>query len=257
MKRNILLLLLLLISCSVFASGQNFIVGRWKYHAVYDVQTKKHSNNTDEKMWYGTTTFYFKKNNHYKIYTGSSEEGTWRYDERSNVINLVSNDKVKRTLKVIKSTGDRLTVQVEQLGIGHTALELERAPAGNDEIEAEPTRQETINLTTAQIARKWIFKSCEENADSETALATGLNEASHRDFFDFKPNGRLEARLLTEKIRGSWKLGPDRQSIILIYDDENGGGEFEVIKITATELILRSKNLPGGNIIFKYTSGGR
>lgn len=254
MKRNILLLLLLLITCSAFAAERSFITGRWKYHAVYDVQTKKHSNNTDEKMWYGATTFYFKKNNRYKIYTGSVEEGTWRYDEKAKVINLVSNDKVERRLKVIESAQDRLTVQVEQLGIGRTALELERVPTRNEETEADAMRQEHVSLTTAQIARKWTFKKCEENADSSTALARGMNEASHRDFFYFKPNGRLEARLLAEKLSGTWKLGADRQSIVLIYDDDNGGGEFEVIKVTPTELYLRSKNLPGGNVIFKYTA---
>ncbi len=249
-KIKLLFSFLVLLTISACSQNKELIIGKWKFVQILDSAKKDELHKYEEEMWYGKMTLYFKPNNHYKAFImATNEDGIWDYNEKTNKITLTSNKGIVSEIEVAKLSSNSLTIR-----IGEPTFILEKTTAtAEDDIEKSIITSDPISVTKKQISKKWIFKSCEQDSDSNTVMALALNDAMKGTYYHFDENGNYDALLLTKKVIGKWSFGKDNKTIVLTTsNDKYANNIWDIKSVSDTELVLM-KTKESDGLSFRFS----
>lgn len=239
MKRTLLLLLLSTISIySIQGQNNELLIGKWKVLDLYKreiVDSTKLSSSSWEmqkkiEAIVRETTFYFKKNGHFKSFLlGSNVEGTWTLEGKQGT--LTANIGRVTKFEIIELKEDELIIE-----LGKSKLIMIKVQSTiEDETEEVIKEIQTVSSTINQIAKLWYIKRKESPNKSEENIQT-VSKMIAGAYYKFEKNGKYTAEILGVKIKGKWEFGKDNRSIITIKNGEKQ--IWQIQKVTETELVL-------------------
>lgn len=230
------LLFLIPIAFSITAKAQktDSLIGKWKFHDVYDKRGLDTPTLKIVKEYFGNMTLYFKANRHYKSFLlNNTDEGEWNLNEATSKVKFTSNRGHANETQIIDLTNDSLVITM-----GEGSFVLTRTTINpSDNIEAVLPKIKTVRVTKSQISKKWFLTRREVPGRSEAQLkmASKLIKGAYAHF---KMNGDYEAQSLTVTENGKWTFGPGNRSIIVTIDSQQR--IWNITRITPTELFLIS-----------------
>jgi hypothetical protein len=233
-KLRFLFLIPIGLSVSVQAQKTDSLVGKWKYHDVYNKQRYDTATLKLAKEYFSAMTLYFKPNNHYKAFVMNNiDEGIWSTSDSCRKVRMTSYKGHSNESKILGLQGDQLI-----LGMGEGAFIMKRTVVNDsDNIEQPLPNIKTVAVSKSQITKKWYLTRREVPGRSEAQLkmASKLIKGAYAHF---KQNGEYEAQSLKVTESGKWVFGPNNRSIIVTI--ENQQRIWNIKAISPTNLVLIS-----------------
>lgn len=230
--KTLITALLITFSFTIYAQNPDDLIGKWKFHDVYQKEKIDSTGLKMLEMFFGKMTLQFNKNGLYKAeIMGRTEQGQWTL-EKDKTITIASDKGHISKLELIDLGADKMSFKMEK-----SAFIMQKTKeAEMDELVEKEKNFKTVKATTEQIAKKWYLKNKETSEEVSEEMKETVMNMLKGSYLDITPNGKYEIQVLKIKDNGKWEFGQGNESIITMNDDTEK--VWNIVAVSENELVL-------------------